>query len=159
MNPMMTRRAILTASGKLALLGAMVNAGLITAAQAAEAEWNEAAFEATTMEEFMKAIGASDMPVDSTEVRLEAPDIPESGATVPVTLICGLPGTTALGVLVDKNPNLLAAWCELPEGTEANVSLRIKMNETSDVRVLARAGNTLYMTSKEIKVTLGGCGG
>ncbi len=70
-----------------------------------------------------------------------------------------MPGTQGVYILVDKNPNALAASFAIPQGTEANVATRIKMGQTSNVLALVKANNQFYVTTKEVKVTLGGCGG
>ena len=151
------RREALKAGGGLGLLGLLAAAGLITPGQA-RAEWNKAAFDAKTVEETLKALGAG-TPANSADVQLTAPDIAENGAVVPVGVVSTLAGVEAIAILIEKNPNPLAASFVLPAGTEAPVQTRVKMGQTSDVYALVKVGGQFLMAKKEIKVTLGGCGG
>ena len=88
-----------------------------------------------------------------------APDIAENGAVVPVTVQSGLPKTESIAILIEKNPNMLAANFDLPSGTDPLVGTRVKMGQTSNVYALVKADGKYYTAVKEIKVTLGGCGG
>ena len=151
------RREALKAGGGLGLLGLLAAAGLITPGQA-RAEWNKAAFDAKTVEETLKALGAG-TPANSADVQLTAPDIAENGAVVPVGVVSTLAGVEAIAILIEKNPNPLAASFTLPAGTEPSVQTRVKMGQTSDVYALVKAGGKFFIAKKEIKVTLGGCGG
>ena len=151
------RREALKAGGGLGLLGLLAAAGLITPGQA-RAEWNKAAFDAKTIEETLKALGAG-TPANSADVQITAPDIAENGAVVPVGVVSTLAGVEAIAILIEKNPNPLAASFVLPAGTEATVQTRVKMGQTSDVYALVKVGGQFLMAKKEIKVTLGGCGG
>lgn len=151
------RREALKAGGGLGLLGLLAAAGLITPGQA-RAEWNKSAFDAKTIEETLKALGAS-APANSADVQITAPDIAENGAVVPVGVVSTLAGVEAIAILIEKNPNPLAASFVLPAGTEATVQTRVKMGQTSDVYALVKVGGQFLMAKKEIKVTLGGCGG
>ena len=78
---------------------------------------------------------------------------------VPVGVVSALAGVEAIALLIEKNPNPLAASFTLPAGTEASVQTRVKMGQTSDVIAVVKVGGKFIMTKKEIKVTLGGCGG
>jgi len=98
-------------------------------------------------------------PVASDRVRLKIPDIAENGAVVPVTISTDLENVESISVVVDKNPTPLAASFELGPRSLSGVSVRIKMGETSPVRAIVRADGKLYSTTKEVKVTIGGCGG
>lgn len=151
------RREALKAGGGLGLFGLLAAAGLITPGQA-RAEWNKSAFDAKTIEETLKALGAG-TPANSADVQLTAPDIAENGAVVPVGVVSTLAGVEAIAILIEKNPNPLAASFVLPAGTEATVQTRVKMGQTSDVYALVKVGGQFLMAKKEIKVTLGGCGG
>lgn len=137
---------------------AVAAAGFGTAAQAQQPGWNKAAFEAKNLGEMMKALGGANA-AESADISITAPDIAENGAVVPVGVTSKVPGTQAVYILVDKNPSLLAASFNIPQGTEANVSTRIKMGQTSDVLALVRANDKYFVAKKEVKVTLGGCGG
>lgn len=151
------RRNVLKTGTGAAVLGALAAAGIINPGVAL-AEWNKAAFDAKSMADALKALGAS-QPTDSGDVQLTGPDIAENGAVVPVGVSSAIPGTTMMAIMVEKNPNALAASFHLADGTEANVQTRVKMGQTSNVYALVKAGDKFYLATKEIKVTLGGCGG
>jgi sulfur-oxidizing protein SoxY len=101
-----------------------------------------------------------DGPVtESDQVTLKIPDIAENGAVVPVTVSTDLADVESISVIVDNNPTPLAAMFELSPQSVADVSIRIKMGESSVVRTVVKAGGKFYSASKEVKVTIGGCGG
>jgi sulfur-oxidizing protein SoxY len=133
----------------------MASAGLISVAQAQE--WNKAAFEGKSLDDVFKILGAGS-PEKSGAITLNAPDIAENGAVVPVGITTTLKAEQ-LAILVEKNPSSLAAQFFIPAGTEPFVTTRIKMGQTSNVYGLVKADGKWSMAVKEIKVTLGGCGG
>jgi sulfur-oxidizing protein SoxY len=151
------RRDALKAGGGLGVFGLLAASGLLTPAMA-QAAWDKAAFDAKSIEAALNAIGAG-KPADSGDVQITAPDIAENGAVVPVGVVSNLPNTEFVAIMVEKNPAMLAASFEIPAGTLADVQTRIKMGQTSDVFALVKADGKFYMTKKEVKVTLGGCGG
>jgi sulfur-oxidizing protein SoxY len=121
--------------------------------------WNKAAFDAKSLADLMKALGAS-APVESKDVTLTAPDIAENGAVVPLGASTTVAGVKTLLMLVEKNPNTLAASFEVTDAIEASVSTRVKMGQSSDVYAVAiTADGKAFFAKKEVKVTLGGCGG
>jgi sulfur-oxidizing protein SoxY len=122
------------------------------------ADWNASGFDAKTLAETLKAIGADGAAV-SSDVTVAGPDIAENGAVVPVTVSSSVPNTEYIAILVEKNPNPLSAAFTIPAGTEASISTRVKMGGTSNVHALVKANGKWLIASKEIKVTLGGCGG
>lgn len=138
-----------------ALVSLMASAGLMTEAEAAS--WNKAAFEAKTIDDVAKVLGGG-APQKSDAVTLRAPDIAENGAVVPVGVETSLKATE-MAILVEKNPSALAAMFIVPAGAEAFASTRVKMGQTSNVYALAKVDGKWLMSSKEVKVTLGGCGG
>jgi sulfur-oxidizing protein SoxY len=152
---MQTRRQMLQRSAAVA--GLMGGLGLLP--QAAQAAWNAAAFEAKTMAELVKALGAS-APTESKDVTITGPDIAENGAVVPVGCASSLPGVKRLMILVEKNPSMLCAMFEVSDAVEPSFSTRVKMGQSSNVMAVAvTADNKVLFAQKEIKVTLGGCGG
>ena len=151
------RRNVLKSGSGAALLGVLAAAGIIKPGLAL-ADWNKAAFEAKSMADTLKALGAA-APADSKDVQVTGPDIAENGAVVPVGVSSTLPKVTMVAILIEKNPNALAASFTLPEGTQANVQTRVKMGQTSNVYALVKSDGKFFMATKEIKVTLGGCGG
>ena len=138
------------------LLGAL--AVLLARPFAALAAWNENAFGAKTPQDALKGIGAASS-TPSKDIVIEAPQIAENGAVVPIEITSNIPGTSSLAVVLEKNPFPLAAKFDFKEGALPFVKLNVKMAETSDVRVVATAGGRHYSATREIKVTIGGCGG
>jgi sulfur-oxidizing protein SoxY len=138
-----------------AVFGLIASAGLISVAQAQE--WNKAAFEGKSLDEVFKILGAGS-PDKSGAITLNAPDIAENGAVVPVGITTTLKAEQ-MAILVEKNPSSLAAQFFIPAGTEPFVTSRIKMGQTSNVYGLVKADGKWSMAVKEVKVTLGGCGG
>lgn len=153
----MQRREVLKAGYGAGLLSLLAGAGLINPSIAL-ADWNKGAFDAKSMADTLKALGAS-ATTDSADVQVTGPDIAENGAVVPVGVTTTLPNVSMVAILIEKNPNPLAASFALTEVTEANVQTRVKMGQTSNIYALVKSNGKFFMASKEIKVTLGGCGG
>ena len=157
MNEM--RRDVLKRGGGLTLLSLVAAAGWLKPGDASAQAWNRGAFEAKTMDETMKAVGGG-APAQSKDIAfVSTPDIAENGAVVPVGVSSSIPRTESIAILVEKNPNMLAASFDIPAGTEPSISTRVKMGQSSNVYALVKADGKYYTASKEIKVTLGGCGG
>ncbi|OGA03759.1 MAG: thiosulfate oxidation carrier protein SoxY [Betaproteobacteria bacterium RIFCSPLOWO2_02_FULL_64_12] len=156
----MTRREILRAGSGLGLLAAALAAGWISPGRAWAQQWNKAVFDSKTVKDAIKALGAGNA-AESRDVVFAnpTPEIAENGAVVPITVRSNLPKTQSISLLIEKNPSTVAASFHLPEGTEPFVSTRVKMAETSHVLALVKADGKYYFARKEIKVTLGGCGG
>jgi sulfur-oxidizing protein SoxY len=153
------RREILKTGGGVTLLALLGAAGWLKPADAEAQAWNKAAFEAKTMDETMKALGGG-APAQSKDIAfVSTPDIAENGAVVPIGVASALPKTESIAILVEKNPSMLAALFEIPPGTDPAISTRVKMGQTSNVYALVKADGKYYVAMKEIKVTLGGCGG
>lgn len=153
-----SRRNALRAGGGAGVLALLFAAGIIRPGEGLAADWNEAAFSVKTLAEAMRALGAQN-PVASDAILIKAPEIAENGAVVPIGVESRLPGTQSITLLVEKNPQPLTASFEIPAGTEPNVSTRVKMGQSSDVYALVKADGKFYVAKKEIKITLGGCGG
>jgi sulfur-oxidizing protein SoxY len=149
------RRVLLQRGGALA---AALAAGVLNPLAALAATWNKGAFSAKSAGDALKGIGAAS-PQPSTDIVIEAPQIAENGAVVPIEILSKIPNTTALAVLVDKNPYPLVAKFDFMQGALPFVKVNAKMGETSDVRVVATAGGKHFVATREIKVTIGGCGG
>ena len=152
---MQNRRQTLQQSAVVA--GLLATAGLFP--QAALAAWNAGAFDSKSVADALKAYGAG-APTASKDVTLTAPDIAENGAVVPMGVATALPGVKHLLVLVEKNPNVLVAKFDCNDAVETNFLTRAKMGQSSDVYAVAimNDGKALF-AKKEVKVTLGGCGG
>jgi len=151
----MNRRGALAAAGAF---GALLVAGLLRPVTALAATWNKGAFEAKSGADALKGLGVAGTE-PSTGIVIEAPQIAENGAVVPIEIASNIPGTTSIAVLIDKNPLPLTARFDFMEGALPFVKVNVKMGETSDVRVVATAGGKHYVAVREIKVTIGGCGG
>ena len=153
------RRKVLQGAGGSAVLALAAAAGLFKPGSAwAQGGWNKAAFETKSLNDAVKAMGGSNA-AESKEITITSPDIAENGAVVPFTIASKLGKTEQMALLVEKNPNILAASFNIPEGTEPWVNTRVKMGQTSNVIALVKADGKFYYTTKEVKVTLGGCGG
>ena len=155
------RREVLRTGGGASLLALVAAAGWLKPgdALAQGAAWNKAAFETHSLDETMKALGGGAPAQSKDIVFVSTPDIAENGAVVPVGVSSSIPKTESIAILVEKNPNMLTAVFDIPAGTDPAVSTRIKMGQSSNVYALVKADGKFYVASKEIKVTLGGCGG
>lgn len=154
MNP--TRRGFLrTGGGALALA---VAGALARPKYAFAQQWNKAAFETKSFADTLKALGGSGS-TESAQIQITAPDIAENGAVVPITIESAIPRTQTIAILIEKNPNTLSANFDIPDGTDPFVTTRVKMAETSNIYAVVKADGRYFHAVKEIKVTLGGCGG
>ena len=102
--------------------------------------------------------GSADVS-ESSAIELNAPDIAENGAVVPVSVSSTLDGVESISIIVEENPAPLAASFDLTPNAVADVSTRLKMGKTSNVVAVVKADGKLYSATKEVKVTIGGCGG
>ena len=154
-----TRRQALKTGSGVTLLTLLAAAGWLTPGEAAAEDWIKAAFETKSMDDTMKAFGGGAPAPSSDIVFFSTPDIAENGAVVPIGITSRIANTQSIAILVEKNPNMLAAVFDIPAGTDTSLSTRIKMGQTSNVYALVKADGKYHVASKEIKVTLGGCGG
>lgn len=150
-----SRRDVLRISS---VLGAAFAAGLLHPSQVFAAEWSQKVFDAKTIEDVVKALGGDKFAI-STDVSITGPEIAENGAVVPVTISSKAPKTEFMAILVEKNPGAMSASFDIPPGTEPIATTRVKMASTSNVHALVKADGKWLVATKEIKVTLGGCGG
>ena len=153
-----TRRNLLQASGGATVIAVAASTGIFKSGDVFAADWNKAAFDTKSLQETVKAMGGT-AATESKEINITSPDIAENGAVVPVAVASKLAKTESISILVEKNPNALSAAFEIPGGTEPFVSTRVKMGQTSNVYALVKADGKYFFAAKEIKVTLGGCGG
>ncbi len=151
------RRRILQRAGAAGALAAATAAGILRP-QDVLAAWNKDAFGQKTLADAIKSLGAV-AAADSKDIVIDAPQIAENGAVVPVEITSNLPNTKSIVVLIEKNPFPLAAKFDFLEGAVPFVKVNVKMGESSNVRVLAEAGGKYYAAVREVKVTIGGCGG
>jgi sulfur-oxidizing protein SoxY len=152
------RRLILKGAAVLALLGITgVRFGL-TPAFAANDKYPEDAFKQKNSDDAIKSLYGKTAEA-SDKIKLDAPEIAENGAVVPIAVSSTLADVTSISILVAENPNALAASYKIPAGTLPSVANRLKMAKTSNVIAVVEAGGKLYSATKEVKVTVGGCGG
>jgi len=152
-----SRRNVLKGAGSAGVVGVAVMAGLLKPGMAFAA-WNKAGFEAKDMAGAMGAVGGAGAAA-SGDISVKAPDIAENGAVVPVEITSSIAGTDGIAIIAEKNGFPLIADFKLMNGAEGYVSTRIKMGATSNVVAVVTAGGKAYKAHKEVKVTIGGCGG
>jgi sulfur-oxidizing protein SoxY len=157
-NGFFNRRLILQGAGATALIG-LGNIPFVSAAFAAAIDkYPEDAFKAKTEADALKALYGK--PAEASDkVKMDAPEIAENGAVVPIAVTTTLADVSSITFLVSENPVALVASYKIPAGTMPSVGNRIKMAKTSNVIVVVEAGGKLYSATKEVKVTVGGCGG
>jgi len=120
------------------------------------AAWNQRAFDARNLKDALGAFGIAG-PVQSRDISIDAPDIAENSAFVPVQITSRIPGTQSIAIFIDRNPFPHIARFDFASGTSPFVALRLRVAETSPVRVVVREGNSYYVAMKEVRVTVGGC--
>ena len=153
-----SRRKVLRGGSGLAVMALAMAAGLVKPGFARAMAWNKAAFDTKSFADAVKALGGPPA-VESKDVLLDGPDIAENGAVVQFTIKSQLRDTEAIAVLIEKNPNTLAANFQIPQGTDPFVTTRVKLAESSKVYALVKAEGKYFYAVKEVKVTIGGCGG
>jgi sulfur-oxidizing protein SoxY len=136
-----------------------IAAGLILLPLRALAARPKSAFDSTTKDDALTELYGTSATVESDRIRIKAPDIAENGAIVPITVKFDIANAEFVGIIAENNPAPLAAAFELSEHSGGLVSTRIKMGKTSPVHAVIKAGDTVYRATKEVKVTIGGCGG
>jgi len=154
----MKRRTFLKGSVAAGAVGAAVSAGLLTP-RTVMAAWPTAAFESKSVDSALDALAGSHALEGSDKISIRAPDIAENGAVVPVSITTSIANAESISILAEKNAAPLTASFVLGTGAEGFVSTRIKMGKTSSVIAVVKAGGKMYSTGKEVKVTIGGCGG
>lgn len=142
----------------ISIIGLALSSSVFGSLNVLGAEWKPKNFEAKTLEDALKELGV-DKYTMSSEVVVSSAEIAENGAVVPVTVSSSLPNTDYIAILVEKNPNPLCIAFNIPEGTDASMTTRVKMGATSNVYAIAKSDGKWFAAKKEIKVTLGGCGG
>jgi sulfur-oxidizing protein SoxY len=152
----LSRRLILQGAGSVALIGFGLGTG--PALAAANDKYPEDAFKQKSDADAIKALYGKTAEA-SDKVKLDAPEIAENGAVVPIAVATTLTNVTSISFLVSENPNALAASYIIPEGTVPAVANRLKMAKTCNVIAIVESGGKLYSATKEVKVTVGGCGG
>ena len=153
------RRDALKTSGGTMVMALAASAGLFKTNSAIAQEWNKSAFEVKNLNDVVKALGGTTATESKDIAFINAPDIAENGAVVPVGATSKIPKTESISILVEKNPSALSASFMIPDGTEPMITTRVKMGQTSNIYALVKADGKFFYAVKEVKVTLGGCGG
>ena len=136
-----------------------VVAGFVLLPLRAFAARPKAAFDSTTKDDALTELYGTSDTIESGNIRIKAPDIAENGAIVPITVKFDIANAESVSIIAEHNPAPLAAAFELSEHSGGLVSTRIKMGKTSPVHAVVKAGDKVYRATKEVKVTIGGCGG
>ncbi|HET7887066.1 MAG TPA: thiosulfate oxidation carrier protein SoxY [Bradyrhizobium sp.] len=153
-----TRRVVLRGAGSLALLGVGIASFAPAALAAANDKYPEDAFRQKDDKEAVKLLYGRQIEA-SDKIKLDAPEIAENGAVVPISVSTSLPDVTSIAFVVPENPNVLAAYYRIPQGTMPSIANRLKMAKTSSITAIVESGGKLFSATKEVKVTVGGCGG
>jgi len=152
------RRTLLKGTLAGGAAAAAVGVGLLNPRQVLAA-WPQASFQTQDFSESLKGLFNTDQATTSNDVDIKAPDIAENGAVVPVTLSTTLQDADTITLLIEGNPTPLTAVFKLGPSAVKTVSTRVKVGKTSNITAVVKAGDKLYINRKEVKVTVGGCGG
>ena len=154
----MQRRTFMKGSLAAGTVAVAVGAGLLSP-RAVLAAWPKAAFEAKSVDDALSGLGISGATAPSNDIQIKAPDIAENGAVVPVSVQTNIAGASDISIIAEKNGQPLAANFQLKGSAQGFVATRIKMGKTSNVIAVVKADGKAYSARKEVKVTIGGCGG
>ena len=154
----MQRRTFLKVTLATSTLAIAVSAGMLNP-RTVLAAWPKSAFEAKTVEDALNSLLGDAQTTPSGDIKIKAPDIAENGAVVPITITTSIPGIESISIVAINNGNPLAANFIMSGNTKGFISTRIKMGKTSDVVAIVKAGGKSQAARKNIKVTIGGCGG
>lgn len=153
------RRHFLKGGISAAILSPLIASGLLIPTAVLAAEWNRNAFSARNIGDALKAYGVSGA-VENRDIVINAPEIAENGAKVEIEISSSLPSTRSLAVFADKNPMPLCASLELSGQMLPFARIQLKLSESTRLRVVVRTGDgKTHVAFREVKVTLGGCGG
>lgn len=145
---------------RLVLKGSLAIAALATLPRTLlAAAWPEKPFMSTAASDALENLFGTDQTTPTDQITLGLPTIAENGAVVPVDVSTTLENVESISIIVEKNPRPLAASFEFVQGVPPEISSRIKMGQTSNVMAVVKTDTGLYSTTKEVKVTIGGCGG
>jgi sulfur-oxidizing protein SoxY len=154
----MKRRTFLQGSLAGSAVAVAVGAGLLSP-RTVLAAWPQAAFGAKSVQDAMSGLFGSADSTASTDIKIKAPDIAENGAVVPVSVNTSIAGVSKIALITEKNANPLACSFDMGSTAKGFISTRLKMSKTSDVIAVVEAGGKRYAARKNVKVTIGGCGG
>jgi sulfur-oxidizing protein SoxY len=154
-----TRRLVLRGAASIAVAGIGVASFHAPAAlAAANDKYPDDAFKQKDGKEAIKLLYGRTAE-SSDKIKIDAPEIAENGAVVPISVSTSIADITSIAFVVPENPNALAAYYKIPQGTMPSIANRLKMAKTSNVIVIVESGGKLFSATKEVKVTVGGCGG
>jgi sulfur-oxidizing protein SoxY len=154
MQMSLPRRTFL--KGIIATGGAMA-LGTTVLPPAVMADWPKMAFDATTIEDALMALFESSNVEKSDKITIDAPDIAENGAVVPVEITANMPNVKSITVISEKNPVPLVGQFNFADNAEGWVKTRIKMGGTGDIVAVVKADDKLYVARRKVQVTRGGC--
>ncbi len=152
------RRAFLKQAGTVGAVAFAFATGLLKPGMVFAAAWNSLAFTSKDLSEALKNAGYEGA-IESGDIEIKAPEIAENGAVVPVSATSKIAGTTSMAIFVEKNPVPMIAEFQFLNGAEPYIATRVRMAKTSMVKIAVKAGGKTYIASREVKVTIGGCGG
>lgn len=153
-----TRRRVLKGASAAGAVFAALATGALKPSDALAATWNKGAFDAKSMADALKALNVTSA-AESKEIVIRAPEIAENGAVVPIDITSNIPDTQSISLFIEKNPFPYVGTFDTTKGVVPYVHVRVKIGESSPVRVVVAAGGKHYQAVKEVKVTIGGCGG
>jgi sulfur-oxidizing protein SoxY len=154
-----TRRLFLKGAASAGVVSVAVGAGLLSPGRVLAMDWPQPAFDADNLDATLQELFGDAESTESADIKVKAPDIAENGAVVPITVETGLTSVESISIIAENNPAPLSASFVLASNAQGYVSTRIKMGKTSKVMAMVKADGKLYSASKEVKVTIGGCGG
>lgn len=153
----MKRRHFLKAFGSVSALAPLIGSGVLRPGQALAVDFNRAPFEAKTTADVLRLTGTAAAEA-TRDIFLKVPEVAENGASVPIEISSNIPGTTRLAVIIDKNPLPLTLQFNFGPEAVPRLQTRLRMAESSRLRVVATAGGKHYTVFRDVKVTVGGCG-
>lgn len=153
----MQRRTFMKGTLAASGVAVAVSAGLLSP-RTVLAAWPASAFEAKSVTDALSGVGVS-TTTTSADITIKAPDIAENGAVVPVSVTTSIAGVTSISILAEKNGSPLTAHFNLKGSAQGFVATRIKMQKTSAIIAVVKADGKAFSARKEVKVTIGGCGG
>ena len=154
----MKRRSFIKTALVASATGAAVTGGLLSSNSVFAASHAADITKAKSFDEVLKMMGATDA-AESDMIKIKAPDIAENGAVVPITVSSTLENVESISILAPSNPFPMTSTYELSAMSEPYVSTRIKLGKTTNIVAVVKSDGKLYSATKEVKVTIGGCGG
>jgi len=154
----MKRRLLLKGSMACGALSVALGAGLLTPTSVFAA-WPQASFDAKKLDDALTSLFGTNTYETTNKIKIKAPEIAENGAVVPIEASTEFSNVESMAIFIEKNPAPLTASFELSNSTKGFISTRVKMGKTSPVLIIVKADGKLYGATKEVKVTIGGCGG